>query len=155
MTAVASSKPEPTADALILMCSGGRDSDMSDDTPTDVDLLPDEAAEHLSTTCRTAAGDSVRSVVYFSRTDHQQIYLRGDLSQDADLDTFGQGEVHIILGHPYGPTDWKAFDQSGNVRDLDVLDVDLPDPEEFFDFTEADLDIDYTEGHRESGGRRR
>ena len=74
---------------------------------------------------------------------------------DADLDTFGQGEVHIILGHPYGPTDWKAFDQSGNVRDLDVLDVDLPDPEEFFDFTEADLDIDYTEGHRESGGRRR
>jgi len=61
---------------------------MSDDTPTDVDLLPEEAAEHLSTTCRTAAGDSVRSVVYFSRTDYQQIYLRGDLSQDADLDTF-------------------------------------------------------------------
>ncbi|WP_336022178.1 Mov34/MPN/PAD-1 family protein [Halobellus salinisoli] len=64
---------------------------------------------------------------------------------DADLDTFGQGEVHIILGHPYGPHDWKAFDQNGDVRDLEVLDIDLPDPEEFFDFTEADLDIDYTE----------
>jgi hypothetical protein len=61
---------------------------MSDDNPTDVDLLPEEARGHLATTCRTAAGDSVRSVIYFSRTDYQQVYLRGDLERDADLDTF-------------------------------------------------------------------
>jgi len=61
---------------------------MSDDTPADVDLLPEEAQDHLATTCRTAAGDSVRSVTYFSRTDYQQIYLRGDLERDADLGTF-------------------------------------------------------------------
>jgi len=61
---------------------------------------------------------------------------------DADLDTFGQGRVHIILGYPYGPDDWRAFDQRGELRELDVLDVDLPDPEEFFDFSEADLDLD-------------
>ncbi|MGQ4555895.1 Mov34/MPN/PAD-1 family protein [Halobellus sp. GM3] len=73
---------------------------------------------------------------------------------DADLDTFGQGDVHIILGHPYGPADWRAFDQHGDVRDLDVIDVDLPDPEDFFDFTEADLDLDFTEPY-DSGGSRR
>ncbi|MFB6251103.1 MAG: Mov34/MPN/PAD-1 family protein, partial [Halobellus sp.] len=72
---------------------------------------------------------------------------------DADLDTFGQGRVHIILGHPYGPTDWQAFDQQGDTRKLDVIDVDLPDPEEFFDFTEDDLDIDYTQtGEYSDGG---
>jgi proteasome lid subunit RPN8/RPN11 len=70
---------------------------------------------------------------------------------DADLDTFGNGRVHIILGQPYGPTDWRAFDQYGDTRSLDVLDVDLPDPEEFFDFTEADLDVDYSAGRRSGG----
>jgi proteasome lid subunit RPN8/RPN11 len=73
---------------------------------------------------------------------------------DADLDTFGNGTVHIILGHPYGPADWRAFDQDGDVRSLDVLDVDLPDPEDFFDFTEADLDPDYTGGGHAGGSGR-
>ncbi|MFB6171347.1 MAG: Mov34/MPN/PAD-1 family protein [Haloarculaceae archaeon] len=58
---------------------------------------------------------------------------------NADLATFGKGDVHIILGAPYGPDDWRAFDREGAPRDLPVLDVDLPD-EEFFDFTQADID---------------
>ncbi|WP_439026073.1 Mov34/MPN/PAD-1 family protein [Haloarchaeobius sp. DT45] len=61
---------------------------------------------------------------------------------DADIATFGQGTAHIIMGAPYGPDDWRAFDQEGEPRDLPVLDVDLPDPESFFDFTQADIDAD-------------
>lgn len=59
---------------------------------------------------------------------------------DQDLRTFGKGDVHIILGAPYGSEDWQAFDRSGESRDLPVLDVTPPDPTDFFDFTQADID---------------
>jgi len=58
---------------------------------------------------------------------------------DEDLQTFGSGVVHVIMGAPYERGDWRAFDREGDPTDLDVLDVDLDDPGEFFDFTEADL----------------
>ncbi len=58
---------------------------------------------------------------------------------DADLATFGRGQVHIIVGAPYGRADWQAFDREGRPIDLDVLDVEVPD-EQFFDFTQADID---------------
>ena len=61
---------------------------------------------------------------------------------DADLATFGKGMVHIILGAPYGPDDWAAFDREGEPTDLPVLDVETPDPEDFFDFTQADIDAE-------------
>ena len=60
---------------------------MSDDDP-DEPLLPEAARDRLATTCRTGAGDSLRSVTYFTRTDYEQVYLRADLEQDADLDSF-------------------------------------------------------------------
>jgi proteasome lid subunit RPN8/RPN11 len=59
---------------------------------------------------------------------------------DEDLATFGKGVVHIIMGAPYEPGDWRAFDREGEPRELDVLDVTLEDPESFFDFTQADID---------------
>jgi proteasome lid subunit RPN8/RPN11 len=109
---------------------------------TDVLVIPGTETNPVSATVKTnmvpndlRAAGSIHS--------HPNGVLR---PSDADLDTFGNGTVHIILGHPYGPDDWRAFDQDGDVRGLDVLDVDLPDPEDFFDFTEADLDIDYTGG---------
>ena len=49
------------------------------------DLLPDEAEERLSATCRTTVGDNLRSVTYFTRSDFEQVYLREDLERDADL----------------------------------------------------------------------
>ena len=58
---------------------------------------------------------------------------------DADLATFSRGDVHIIVGAPYGRTDWRAFDTDGEPTDLDVLDVEPPD-DQFFDFTQADID---------------
>lgn len=51
-------------------------------------LVPDAFAELLVTTCRTAVGDSCRSVTYFTRDDFEQLYLREDLAPDADLSTF-------------------------------------------------------------------
>ena len=59
---------------------------------------------------------------------------------DEDRAVFSSGSVHIILGAPYGPDDWRAFDREGHPTTLDVLDVRLPDPESFFDFTQADID---------------
>ncbi|MGM0397941.1 MAG: Mov34/MPN/PAD-1 family protein [Halobacteriota archaeon] len=59
---------------------------------------------------------------------------------DEDRSTFGAGVVHVILGAPYGPDDWRSFDSEGERRSLSVLDVDLPDPESFFDFTQEDID---------------
>lgn len=64
---------------------------------------------------------------------------------DADLATFGRGEVHIILGAPYGWNDWQAFDSDGNPQKLPVLDVDLPDPESFFHFDQQDIDEELRE----------
>lgn len=65
---------------------------------------------------------------------------------DQDLQTFGRGTVHIIVGAPYGRRDWRAFDREGEPRDLAVVDVPLPD-ETFFDFTQADIDAEL-EDHR-------
>ena len=58
---------------------------------------------------------------------------------DADLATFTRGSVHIIVGAPYGRNDWRAFDRNGEPTNLDVLNVDVVD-EQFFDFTQADID---------------
>ena len=52
------------------------------------DLIPGEFADVIVTTCRTAVGDSCRSVTYFTRDDYEQLYLREDLARDADLSTF-------------------------------------------------------------------
>ncbi|ARS91347.1 DUF7522 family protein [Natrarchaeobaculum aegyptiacum] len=59
-------------------------------------LLTSEAADRIVTTCRTAIGDSLRSVTYFTRDDYEQVYLRSDLERDADLSTF--------IGH-----EWRGF----------------------------------------------
>ncbi|GGL29943.1 hypothetical protein GCM10009037_12060 [Halarchaeum grantii] len=52
------------------------------------DMLSDEARERLRIIARTAVGDSLRSVTYFTRTDFEQVYLRSDLERDADLSSF-------------------------------------------------------------------
>ena len=57
-------------------------------------LLTEEAADQIVTTCRTAIGDSLRSVTFFTRDDYEQLYLREDLDQDADLSTFIGHEWH-------------------------------------------------------------
>ncbi|MFD1512879.1 DUF7522 family protein [Halomarina rubra] len=44
--------------------------------------------EPLVSAARTAIGDDLRSLVSFSPTDHEQLYLRSDLERDADVERF-------------------------------------------------------------------
>jgi proteasome lid subunit RPN8/RPN11 len=115
---------------------------------TDVLVIPGTESNPVSATVKTnmvpndmRAAGSVHS--------HPNGVLR---PSDADLQTFNKGKVHIIVGAPYGKTDWKAFDQEGNPRDLDVLDIDLPE-EEFFDFTQADIDAELRDEEFDGGVR--
>lgn len=103
---------------------------------TDVLVIPATESNPVSATVKTSlvpndmrAAGSIHS--------HPNGVLRPSTEDRA---TFGKGDAHIILGAPYGPDDWRAFDREGDERNLPVLDVSLPDPEEFFDFTQADID---------------
>ena len=103
---------------------------------TDVLVIPATRSNPVSATVRTDLIPNDRDAVG-SVHSHPNGVLR---PSDADLATFGSGDVHVIVGAPYGRDDWRAFDREGQPRNLPVLDVDLPDPEDFFDFTEADLE---------------
>jgi hypothetical protein len=52
----------------------------------------DELKQQLVSVCRTAIGDDLRSIVYFTRDEYDQIYLRSDLDQDADIERFVENE---------------------------------------------------------------
>lgn len=105
---------------------------------TDVLVIPGTESNPVSATVETSMiPNDMRSVG--SVHSHPNGVLR---PSDADLGTFTKGSVHIIIGAPYGRDDWKAFDREGEPRDLDVLDVDLDDPEDFFDFTQEDIDAE-------------
>ncbi len=55
--------------------------------------LADEATEtQLVSAARTAVGDSLRSVTYFTPDAYEQIYLRAGLDSDADLTGFVEHE---------------------------------------------------------------
>jgi len=104
---------------------------------TDVLVIPGTRSNPVSATMQTHMVPNDNRAVG-SVHSHPSGVIR---PSSADLASFGRGRVHIIMGAPFGPDDWKAFDRDGEPRDLSVLDVELPDPEEFFDFTEADLDL--------------
>lgn len=78
--------PEPTLSNM--------NEEITDEEIGFEDILTEQAADRLRTTCRTAIGDSCRSVTYFDKTDYQQVYLRSDLEQDADLSSFIGAEWH-------------------------------------------------------------
>lgn len=108
----------------------------SDLVVVDVLVIPGTTSNPVSATVRENMVPN-DSLTVGSVHSHPNGVLR---PSDADLATFGSGSVHVIVGAPYGRTDWRAFDTEGEARDLPVVDVDLPDPEEFFDFTQADID---------------
>jgi proteasome lid subunit RPN8/RPN11 len=108
---------------------------------TDVLVIPGTESNPVSATVKTSmvpndlrAAGSVHS--------HPNGVLK---PSDADLGTFGRNDVHIIIGYPYGKTDWRAFDREGEVIDLPVLDVEPPE-EEFFDITQDDIDRELRDG---------
>lgn len=102
---------------------------------TEVLVIPGTESSPVSATVQTSMVPNDRHTAG-SIHSHPNGVLR---PSDADIATFGKGSVHIILGAPYGPRDWRAFDREGEPTELSVFDVDVPD-EEFFDFTQADID---------------
>lgn len=102
---------------------------------TEVLVIPGTESSPVSATVQTSMVPNDRHTAG-SIHSHPNGVLR---PSDADIATFGKGSVHIILGAPYGSNDWRAFDRQGEPTELPVLDVDVPD-EEFFDFTQADID---------------
>ena len=50
--------------------------------------------EELTSACRTAIGDRLRSITHFTEDDVEQVYLRSDLDADADLVGFAEAERH-------------------------------------------------------------
>ncbi|KAB7514827.1 proteasome protein [Halosegnis rubeus] len=104
---------------------------------TDVLIIPGTTSSPVSATVRSdMIPTGARSVG--SLHSHPNGVLH---PSEQDIQTFGNGSVHIILGAPYGPDDWRAFDRTGDPRELDVVDVELPD-DDFFDFTQADIDAE-------------
>jgi hypothetical protein len=59
----------------------------------DSDLVGTDFEESLIAACRTAVGDSLRSITYFTRGSFSQVYLRSDLDSDADLAGFVEHET--------------------------------------------------------------
>ena len=104
---------------------------------TDVLVIPGTESNPVSATVRTSMVPNDRRAIG-SVHSHPNGVLA---PSDADRAAFGRNPLHIILGAPYGPDDWRAFDREGEPRELEVIDVELPDPEDFFDFDEADLDL--------------
>ncbi|WP_265111862.1 Mov34/MPN/PAD-1 family protein [Halosolutus halophilus] len=103
---------------------------------TDILVVPGTESNSVSATVKTSQiPNDVKALG--SIHSHPNGVIR---PSSADLETFGRGSVHVIIGAPYRWTDWKAFDSQGQPTNLHVLDVDLPDTEEFFDFTQADID---------------
>lgn len=105
---------------------------------TDVLVVPGTETNSVSATVRTSMiPNDVKALG--SIHSHPNGVVR---PSDADLETFGRGSVHVIIGAPYRRSDWRAFDSQGKPTQLNVLEVELPDAEEFFDFTQADIDED-------------
>lgn len=103
---------------------------------TDVLVIPGTTSSPVSATMRseaiptdTRAAGSIHS--------HPNGVLQ---PSQQDIESFGRGKVHIIVGAPYDRHDWRAFDREGKSRDLEVFDINLPE-DAFFDFTEEDLDV--------------
>ncbi|WP_276272437.1 Mov34/MPN/PAD-1 family protein [Haloarcula litorea] len=107
---------------------------------TDVLVIPGTESNPVSATVKTSmVPNDVRAAG--SIHSHPNGVLQ---PSDADLQTFGRGDVHIIVGYPYGRDDWRAFDNDGEPVDLPVLDVEPPE-EAFFDFDQSDIDRELRE----------
>jgi proteasome lid subunit RPN8/RPN11 len=105
---------------------------------TDVLIIPGTESNPVSATVKTSMVPND-----FSSVGSIHSHPNGVLQpSQADLATFGKGQVHIIVGYPYERDDWVALDREGKRRSLPVYDVDMDDPEDFFDFTQEDIDAE-------------
>jgi len=114
---------------------------------TDVLVIPGTESNSVSATVKTNMVPNDRHSLG-SVHSHPNGVLRP--SQE-DLGTFNRGDAHIIIGAPYGRHDWQAFDPRGEPRELEVIDVELPDAEEFFHFDQHDIDEELRDEEYDGG----
>lgn len=68
--------------------------------------LSEQQKEELVSTARTAVGDELRSLTYFTEDDLEQLYLRDDLDRSADLVGFAENErLGFRSQRAYGETE--------------------------------------------------
>src|SRR6056297_125682 len=56
------------------------------------EAIDSQRADELRSVCRTTVGDELRSITYFTEDIVEQLYLRSDLEQTADLIGFADHE---------------------------------------------------------------
>ena len=78
-------------------------------------VLPTSFAEELTSVCRTTVGDELRSITYFNQEDVEQIYLRADLEQTADLIGFAELERQGFHSHA-AYRDTQLGEYTGTIR---------------------------------------
>lgn len=72
--------------------------------------LTEEQREELVSAARTAVGDELRSITYFTPDEVEQIYLREDLDQAADLVGFADNErLGFQSQQAYGETELGEY----------------------------------------------
>lgn len=123
----------------ILRATPAEEFDLLDDTGvvvTDLLVIPGTEAGPVSASLQTNMVPNDNLTVG-SVHSHPNGVLQ---PSNEDIQTFGRGQTHIIIGAPYERDCWAVFNRKGEPNELDVLDVTLPDPESFFDFTQADID---------------
>ncbi|MFC7156152.1 hypothetical protein ACFQPA_11930 [Halomarina halobia] len=74
-------------------------------------LLTEERRETLVSAARTAIGEDLRSLVYFTPDDWEQLYLRRDLERGADLERFADNErLGFTDSRTYGETELGGYE---------------------------------------------
>ena len=92
---------------------------------TDVLILPGTESGEVSAILKLFMMPNISAVG--SVHSHPSSVIR---PSKADLRLFSKtGSRHIIVGHPFGPDNWKCFDGSGEEIHLDVLDIEIEDDE--------------------------
>lgn len=71
----------------------------------------EDLTEQLRSVCRTAIGDDLRSITYFTADDHDQLYLRSDLERDADVERFVENErLGFTAQQAYGGSELGTYE---------------------------------------------
>ncbi|WP_435159248.1 DUF7522 family protein [Haladaptatus sp. DFWS20] len=72
--------------------------------------ISDELAEQLVTTCRTAVGDTIRSVIYFTPDAFDLLYIRNDL-YGGDRDRARHAKEKLVENERVGFTTYETYNE--------------------------------------------
>ncbi len=82
------------------------------------ELVTDEFAESLVSTCRVTVGDSLRSVIYFTPDDFELRYVRSDL-YEGDEDALHRAKSAFVENERVGFEDKETYNRLATEPDLE------------------------------------